>query len=370
MDVLFLSVSIGGGHMRAAEAVKEAILHRYPNSRALVVDALKYANPIVEKLIVGGYLNAVKNTPRIYEKLYQFSESTKNMRDFKKTFDKLPSFKIKGLINEFNPDVIVCTHPAALFMLSNYKRKHTLHIPSVALLTDFAVHTLWIHDYISAYIVAHEYMKQDMIKKGIPQEIIHPLGIPVSDSFLKRRDRRITLSEHGLEDIETLLIMGGSLGFGEISDIFKSLLSFEKDIQIIVITGRNIKLKVQLEKLALGSSKKVKILSYTNKVSDFMDAADFLITKPGGLTISEALVKELPMIIISPIPGQEERNAYFLINNGAAVRILDNNDINDVLLQLMDNPLRIRHMKEMSRHLARPEAGNAIVNLLKTLSRS
>lgn len=370
MDILILSVAVGGGHIKAGEAVKEVVEQKYPGSRILIVDSLKYVNPIVDKLVVGSYLNTVKNTPQIYGKLYEMSESTNNINDFSKTVNKFLSYRIKKLIHDFKPSVIVCTHPFPLQMVVNLKKKGKIHVPLSVIMTDFVVHPLWLHDDVDAYVVAHDYMKHEMTMKGIPAHTIYPYGIPISSSFLQKKDRNSILKEFRLDNKLTILVMGGTLGFGQIKDTFKSLVSSSKDLQIIAITGKNIKLKRQLENYSLYTNKKIKILSYTENVSELMDISDILITKPGGMTVSEALIKELPMFIISPIPGQETGNANFLVNNGAAIRLYPNYDIEDALYQIVDNPLRIKQMKEMSRYLAKPDASKDILSLLETLAKT
>ena len=368
MDILFLSVSIGEGHMKAAEAVKEIIDRKFPGSRTLIVDTFKYVNPIVDKLIIGSYLNAVKNTPRIYGMLYDMAESNGNISGFSRTVNKLLSFRIKNLINEFNPSIIVCTHPFPLQMLSDLKRDNRINVPIVSILTDFAAHSFWLHDNVDAYIVAHESMKRELVARGIPDEVVYTYGIPVSGSFLAKNDKATILNDFGLDRKLTVLIMGGSLGFGEIRDTFLSLANCKKDLQVIVITGKNHELKKRLEEYSQHIEKKAKILSYTNRVADFMDISDFIITKPGGMTVAEALVKRLPIFIISPIPGHEEKNAHFLINSGAAVRISCVDEIDSILFQVLENPLRMGHMKEMAGYLARPNAGEDVVRLLERLS--
>ena len=370
MDVLFLSVSAGGGHLKAAEAIKEKIEQVYPGSRTMIVDVFRHLNPVVDKLIIGSYLSTLKKTPNIYGKLYEISEAGDNISDLSNTVNKLLSFKIKKLINEFAPSIIVCTHPFPLQMVATLKSRGKISTPSVAVVTDYVAHPLWFHNCADAYVVAHQHIKYDMIERGVPEEIIYPYGIPVCSDFLYRRNRKDLLTEFGLQDKLTALIMGGSLGFGEIKNTFLSMLNSKKDLQIIVITGKNVKLKRQLEIYAQHKDKKVVLLSYTTRIPDLMDVADFIITKPGGMTVSEALVKELPMFIISPIPGQEERNALFLVNNGAAARIMDNGRTDSILSQIIDNPLRVRHMKEMSRYLARPNAAMDITGLLGRMTQN
>lgn len=366
MNVLFLSVSAGGGHVKAAEALREIIEEHHPGSRTLILDTLKYTNPMVDKLIVGGYLNTVRKTPQIYGMLYEMSESGENTHDFTKNVMRLLSYKIQLFIKEFKPDVIVCTHPFPLQMMSVLKKKKKLSIPVVAIMTDYVCHSFWLHECIDAYVTAHDTMKYQMIDRGILKETIFSYGIPVCRNFLKSRDRNSILEEFGLEDKTTFLVMGGSLGFGDIKGIFMSLLNNKTDLQIVAISGRNSKLKRQLEKYSEDSNKNVKILSFTNQVADLMQISDFIVTKPGGLTIAEALVKKLPMFLISPIPGQEEGNANFLVNSGVAARIMDSCDAEYVFHQIMDNPLRVRHMKEMAEYLAKPNSSEDIVKLLES----
>lgn len=367
MDVLFLSVAAGGGHSQVAEVLKETIEEKYPGSRTLVVDTIKYINPMIDKVFVGGYLNTVKNTPQIYGKLYDFMEWGENMHDFVKTVNKLLSYRIKSLIDRFKPSVIVCTHPFPLQMISNIKKTNKI-APVAGILTDFAAHAFWLHDNIDAYIIANDSIKFDMVKRGIPEEIIYSYGIPISKRFSQKKDRRALLEEMGLEDKLTFLIMGGSLGIGKLSKIFQTLLKSHRDMQIIALTGRNTRLKRQLEEYSSDSDKKIKIMGFTDRVPDIMDIADFLITKPGGITVSEALAKELPILIISPIPGHEEKNENFLINTGVAARIRADENIDNIFSQVIDNVLRTKHMKEMAKSIARPDSCDDTVNLLELLS--
>jgi processive 1,2-diacylglycerol beta-glucosyltransferase len=367
MKVLFLSVSTGGGHFKAAEAIREKIEEKYPGSKTLVIDTLKYVNPIIDKLVVGGYLSTLKKTPQIYGKLYTFTETGDNIYDFSKTVNKLLSFKIRKLIVEFDPSVIVCTHPFPLQMLSGLKKNQKVTVPTIAILTDYASHPFWLHSHIDAYVIAHSSMKFEMISRGIEESIIHPIGIPVTSDFLQKKEKKCILKELQLEEKTTVLIMGGSLGFGEVRDVFKALLCSKRSIQIIAITGSNSKLKKQLEKHANTTNNLVKIFSYTDKVADLMEVSDFIITKPGGITITEALVKSLPIIVTSPLPGVEERNSNFLLNNGAAVRLLENENIESVLNQIMDNPLRINQMKTMASQLAKPDSSKEIIKLIEKL---
>jgi processive 1,2-diacylglycerol beta-glucosyltransferase len=282
--------------------------------------------------------------------------------------NKLLSFRIKKLVNEFNPSVIVCTHLFPVQMLSNLKKKGKVSVPILAIITDYVVHPIWPHDCIDAYVLAHETLRAEALEKGFPDSIIHSLGIPISSRFLKKNERAIVLKELMLKDKFTILIMGGSLGYGKVSTVFQCLLNSSLDLQIIALTGHNSKLKKQLEKLSCCSDKSIKILSYTHRVADLMDISDLIVTKPGGLTVTESLAKKLPIVIVSPIPGQEERNATFLTNNGAAVRITEKDNMDIVLKNIIEDPLKMQEMRSNALVLAKPNSSRDIVELMHKLS--
>lgn len=367
MKVLFLSVETGGGHRKAAEAVAELILLRHPGSEIHILDTIKYASQIADKLITGSYLKALKLHPGLYGMLYRLSLCGGTAYTISKAINILLSARLEKLLQSFEPSVIVCTHPFPLQMVSHLKAVKKISAPIVEVITDYTPHPFCIQPGTDAYVVAHQYIKDAMIKKGIPGEIIHPLGIPVADRFKARKSRLEILKDLGLEDITTVLVMGGSLGFGEIGKIFGRLSEFDGKLQIIAVAGKNPSLRTRLERLSHKNPKKILILGYTNLVADLMDAADFIITKPGGITIAEALAKELPLLITSPIPGQEDENANFLINHGAALKIRKINDANNTIQQILKNPLRIRHLKEMARHLSKPDSSHDMVSLLEKL---
>ena len=367
MRVLILYVSVGTGHKKAAEALKESIERQSPDWKVDVLDALKYINPVIDKIVVSSYLGALKRSPKLYSMIYTASGTGTGIYDMSKAVNKLLSYKLKSLINEYKPSAIVCTHPFPMQMLSSLKSKNKLNIPTMAILTDYVVHSLWLDSGMDAFIVANDNMKSEMISRGIPDNIIFPYGIPVSPKFLTPTDKKGLLVKYGLEDKFTVLVMGGGMGFGNIEKTMASLLNCDVDIQIIAVTGTNQKLKFQLEEYASQSSKKVLILSYTERVNELMDISDLLITKPGGMTVSEALVKGLPIFIISPIPGQEEGNASFLIRSGVANKIDSFNNLVNILSQVTNDPSTLKIMRENSKELGKPHSAHDIAALLGKL---
>ncbi len=367
MKVLVLYVSIGAGHMKAAHALKESIEKKFNDWTVDVLDTLKYINPIIDKVVVSSYLSSLKKSPRLYKMLYTASGTGTGIYDISKVLNSLLAHRLKGIINDYEPSVIVCTHPFPMQMISSLKEKNCISIPSVAILTDYVVHSLWLDNGMDAFIVANEIMKVEMINRGIPSNIIFPYGIPVSPKFLTKVDKTTLLSELGLNNKFTVLVMGGGMGFGNIDKTITSLLDCEIDLQIIAVTGTNKKLKSQLEESANKFSKKLLILSYTDRINEFMDISDLLITKPGGMTVSEALVKGLPIFIISPIPGQEEGNASFLIGNGAANIIDNSSQLVQVLSEITNNPSTLSTMSQNSKFLGKPNSADDIAELLDKL---
>lgn len=366
MNILFLTVSVGGGHSKTAEIIKDYIESNYPDSKTQIIDAYKYVSPILDKLVIGSYLKTLKINPKVWGKIYNLAEKDDNTNEIMQKINKILSYKIKRFIREFKPDILVCTHPFPLQMVCEMKKKETFNIPIVNIITDYATHSFWVNENVDAYIVAHESLVFEMLERGVPKEKIFPFGLPISEKFLLKNERPQLLKYYNLKDKPTFLIMGGSLGMGKIKKLFIKLLGSNLDFQIIIVCGRNIKLKKQLEKIYHLSSlnKKAIILGFTNKVHELMSISDWIITKPGGLTVTEAILTKLPIVIISPIPGQEEKNTDYLLNNGIGIKLENINHFEKIYHQYLCNPLRIKQIKEMSEYLSKPRSTEDIANFL------
>lgn len=235
-------------------------------------------------------------------------------------------------------------------------------------MTDYASHKFWEikHEYVNMYFVANNEMKFSLINSGIDENKIHVTGIPVEPSFTKEYNKKEIYDFFGLSpDKQTVLIFGGGqFGMSNIKHFFDSLLQVRKDIQIVAIAGKSSKTQKQFEKLAKNSDKKVVVLGYTTHVPELMQISDFIISKPGGLTTTEILVSQVPFIIINPVPGQEEENANFLTNNGAAVRIWDSSKALPFIEQFINDDFRIENMKIMQKHIAKPNSTRDIVEII------
>lgn len=365
MKILALTVSAGNGHNKAAESIRDYFSSNYDNINVEIFDTLKYINPILDKLVMGSYLKSVKATPYLYGKLYEYADSEDTVSHFSGFVNDILSVKLKGLINRKKPDLVYCTHPFPIEMLSILKRKHKVAIPVVAILTDYDPHAFWFYNHIDAYVVPHEDFIPIVREKGIPKSSIYPLGIPVSNKFLKPVDKESVLKDLGFsKDKITLLLMGGGLGIGNITEIYKEICFSSLDLQVIVCCGNNYKLKEQLDSLKSRTLKNSVILGYIENVHELMSISDILITKPGGLTISESLIKNLPIIITSTIPGQEERNADYIINSGMAAKVKEASELTILISQLIQSKLRLTHMRDMANEKSKPNSTKNICELM------
>lgn len=389
--VLIMTASTGGGHNRAAKAIVEEIEKRtYKNEKieCKIIDSFKLVNQAIDKVISEGYEMSAKYTPTAYGKMYKLSDMKFfSTNEFKNNpLSIVMARKFKKMIAEEQPDLIIGTHAFPLVALSKLKKgargeeldegfdefvaKSQEEIysfpPLISVLTDYTAHSTYLQDEIDFYICGDEYVKELLIEDGIPEEKIKPFGIPVEKSFMESRPREEVLLELGLNpEKKTVLLMGGSFGAGNIKGTLDSLAEIDRDFQILVITGRNSSLKKNLEERVkeYNSNINIKILGFTNIMNDILAAIDILVTKPGGLTTTEALIKDVPMVIPYFIPGQEGENLDFLTNCGVAIRTTKKFSIRSVIKVLIDNPERLDRMKENIKLIRKANASENIAKL-------
>lgn len=388
--VLIMSASTGGGHNRAARAIKEELENKTLNNEPIeceIIDSLKLVNNTMDKVISRGYEKSAIYTPKAYGSVYRLSESSLvSKNEFKDNFlTSLMAKKFRKLLKKSRPDLIIGTHPFPMIALSTLKKstsdisslnlsdafhKHYKDIsvpPMISVLTDYTTHSTWIQNEIDYYIVGHEYVKELLVFEGVNPNKVKAFGIPVEKSFLSHRDKEAVLSEFGLSPNKlTVLLMGGSFGAGNIKATLDELISINRDFQIIVITGRNESLREKLEKnLALHHhDKDIVVLGFTNKMNDLLASVDVLVSKPGGLTTTESLLKNLPMIVPYYIPGQEEENLDFLTNCGAALRTTKKYSLPVLLKVLIDDSSRLDMLKKNIKSIRKFNSAQNIANLV------
>lgn len=372
--VLIMSASTGGGHNKAANAIKNTLENN--NIECEIIDSLKLVNSTMDRVISKGYEKSAMYTPKAYGKVYKLSDINLISRnEFKgNPLAKIMAYKFKKLLRKKSPDLIIGTHPFPMIALSDLKKhsvenRTSVNIPPlISLLTDYTTHSTWIQNEIDYYIVANEFVKELLIYEGVNSYKIKPFGIPVESSFFENREKSIVFEELELNPNKfTILLMGGSFGAGSIKEALEDLLNIDNDFQIIVITGKNEHLKEKLQKINTFNHKKVCVLGYTNNMNDLLSHVDLLISKPGGLTITEALIKNTPMVIPYCIPGQEEENLDFLTNSGVALRTTKKFTLGVIVKFLINNLDRLNLMRENINYIKKANSTSDILSLVNEI---
>jgi processive 1,2-diacylglycerol beta-glucosyltransferase len=276
--------------------------------------------------------------------------------------------KLQRLLETTRPDVIVCTQAYPCGVVADFKKHHGVRIPLVGVLTDYAPHLYWFHDTVDIYVVPSESVKQRFVTRGVSADRVQVLGIPIDLQFLQPSDRDATARQFGLDPTAPIiLIMGGGGGFGQLREIISSLDHLPYGCQLVVLTGTNRSLLAWLQRQRFRH--RMVALGYTQDVSKLMDLAMLLVSKPGGLTASEALAKHVPLVIVNPIPGQEAYNARFLLSQGAAVQAGSATTVRQTVRDLFDNPEQLETLRRRSAELAHPNAALDVASLVMRLAR-
>lgn len=369
--ILIFYGSYGGGHLSAARNIKDHIEANYPESEILLVDCIEYINKILNKVTTKAYSDLSKNARWIWKQIYYGAESG-NLAKISNSINSVMSIKLNKLIQDFQPNLIISTHPFSSQMCAILKKKNKFSSKLATVMTDYAPHNEWLvsHEFVDYYFVAHDGMKEELISRGVDKNKISVTGIPLSNRFLLHYDKRKILEEYNLStDKKTILFFaGGEYGFGKDKtfNMLKSIIDNFPYLQVIAIAGRNIKMKQRFDELVCetNSSNQVKILSFTNQVPELMSVSDLVITKPGGLTTTESLASGLPLILIDPLPGQEEENAKFIEKNNAGLWIKKDDNIENILVNIFNDPNSLYHMKVNARLIAKRNSTKDICKIL------
>jgi processive 1,2-diacylglycerol beta-glucosyltransferase len=363
--VLVLSASAGAGHLRAAEAVMKAFVELGAAGEVQHIDALEYTNKVFRTLYSKAYIELVNTAPDVLGWFYdQLDRPWKNERR-RLALNKLNTRPFIKMLEEYQPDIAVCTHFLPAEIISWLKAKRRLHCRQAIVVTDFDVHAMWLCHHFEQYFVALDETREHLNVLGIPGDKITVSGIPIDPVFTEPKDQRQMRIKHGLEpDRTTILVSAGGFGVGPIEKVMTLLLSMRHPVQIVAICGRSEELRKKIARLANrrgphGAS--LAVVGYTTEMDEYMAAADLAVGKPGGLTTSEALARGLVMVVVNPIPGQESRNADYLLEHGAAIKANNLATLGFKMQQLLSQPARLKELKENARKIGRPRAAFDIV---------
>ena len=353
--ILIFSASFGGGHRSAAEALLRYYRAHYADTiEVRMVDFFEEFMPSINVLAKFGYQQSVQFFPALYGNFYDVS----NKLPTNPVVHELRTMgfaRAAAYIGEYRPDAVISTFPIAGGVVSDIKADRPLIAGTV--ITDYGVHRAWLHPATDFYFCACKEVREDLVVRGIPWDRTVVSGIPVAEKFAATFDRGPLRRELGLADRFTALLTAAAGLPGDLRDIAQQLAGW--GIQVAAVTGHNARLKRRLDSLSRKADL-VKVFGYTNDMHKMMRAADVLVGKAGGLTVSEALSVGLPLIIYNPVPGQELYNVDFLVNFGAGLLARDEDDVVEKVRFLSTHPERLAQMAVNAGTLGKPEAAQTI----------
>lgn len=353
--ILIITGNYGEGHKQAANALYKAIQLRRLNYEPIVIDFMEVTHPILNPISHYIFINGIKMFPSIYGFFYRKTRAANSMSEILNKINNFGVGRLLKTIKDADPSVIVSTFPLAAGAVSRLKEHGYIDVPTVTVITDHTYHSSWIHDNTDRYIISSEYVKEDLQSLGVPKEKIAVTGIPIRPEFCQNLSVDPLRNKHGINpSIPVVLIMGGGVGIiGDGSTTVRALEELEEKVQIIVVCGYNDKLKKQLSKELRNSKHKVILLGHVDYIHELMAISDMLITKPGGLTTSEAVASQLPMLLFKPLPGQEQDNAKLLTDLGVAFQAKNTKEMIEVLSFSLFKPGILNKMKNNGKKIHR-----------------
>lgn len=362
--ILIASASAGNGHVKAAEAMEVAFRRLAPDAEIVNIDVFKpeYSTPGMGRLYGQGYIRMANKAPTALGIMYDRTD-----RPWGEHGRKVGFRKLKRFISDFQPDLVVSTHFIPSEVVSHLLCTGKINAVSAIVVTDFDAHAMWFSRHYDRYFVALGETREYLRKHGIDASRISVTGIPINPVFAEPKDKLAMRAKYGLDaDRPAILLSAGGFGVGPMQDILEALKEVEHPIQVLALCGKNAELKERIEAMASTAPATLKLLpiGYTDKMDEYMTAADIVLGKPGGLTTSEGLAKELAFVIVNPIPGQEERNSDHLLEEGVAVRSNELTTLAYKLNQLLGDPARLASMQRNAARLGHPGSACEIASIL------
>ena len=368
MKILITYVPAGSGHQRAAEALFFPLQGKGKPVEPVLVDAIQWADPFFRWCFGRGYLGMIQNAPLLWGISYHltdlklFSRSVQVLHHLSNAWH---AAALEKLFLESKADWIIGTHFLPMEVAGSLKARGRLSARLMTVITDYRPHTLWIAPGIDEYAVGSESTRQELIRRGVPEQRIRVLGIPVDPKFSQPLDRSALIQRLGLEAGRfTILVGSGGAGTGPIVPLVQLLAGIQESIQLMIVAGQNETLFRNLERMRPQVRHPMKTFGFINNMEELMGASDLMVSKPGGLTCAEAMVKGLPLILTEPIPGQESRNAQFLAREKAALLASRLEEIPGLIQNLIRDPESLRQLGERARQLGQPDAADRIARLV------
>jgi processive 1,2-diacylglycerol beta-glucosyltransferase len=363
--ILVLSASVGAGHLRAAEAVELALRETRPDAVVRNLDVLQLTNGAFRRLYARSYLNLVNKAPHLLGHFYDLLDrpSKSGKSDWLRlAFEKLNLRRLIRLFEREKWDLVINTHFLPAEILASLRKTGRVRTPQVTATTDFETHRLWVNQPCDHYFTATEEGAQYLRYWGVPAGDVTITGIPIHPVFTTAKDRAALRRKFHLDpDRPVLLQLAGGFGVGPIETLYRALLDIEPPAQIVVVAGKNEKVRQELQRVPVPVRHFAQVIGFTTEIDEYMKAADLVVSKPGGLTTSETLACGAVMVVVNPIPGQETRNSDYLLENGAAVKVNTAGTLAWKVSALLKDPERLARLRANVARIARPRAAYDVV---------
>src|SRR3989475_8390736 len=360
MRILIATVTAGAGHLQAATALEEAWRATRPTDVVEKVDLLDYVSRLQRRVYVQGYVKLVEHAPELWGMVFKKPATPKLLREvarFPRGFAERTTKRFVKYLKAFQPDAVICTHCLPVEIMAHLERKGFNPL-TVCVVTDFEAHALWMEQAVDLYCVAAEETKSSLVARGARVENVVVTGIPIAPKFSILPNPRAVRKNYGLrDDLPVLLVLGGGFGMGPVARILAALDKIERDFQTLVVAGSNEKLRRDLA--CADYRHPTRVLGFATNMHELMAVADLIVTKPGGLTSSEALAMGKPLFILNPIPGQEAATSVFLLERGAAAKVNRIEDLPFRLEQLLGSK-KLKEMARAARELGHPNAAQEV----------
>ncbi|HWB54127.1 MAG TPA: glycosyltransferase [Tepidisphaeraceae bacterium] len=358
--IVILSASVGAGHIRAAQAIESALGQVLPNATIAHVDVLQFTNRVFRRVYSQGYFKAVATAPKFVGFLYDALDhpytgtAGETMR---LGMERANFLRLTRFLTSNQWDLAINTHFLPAGLIAWMRRKELVNFPHLTVTTDFDVHGLWITHPCEGYFVATEEGKNTLVSADVDSNDVVVSGIPIDPVFAEPKDLIESRRKHGLAtDRPMVFQMAGGFGIGSVERIYRAICDIRKPLQICVVAGKNESAAERLRKINIPERHQARIIGFTTEIDEFLAAADVIVSKPGGLTTSESLARGCPMVIAEPIPGQEDRNSDFLLENGCGIKANSIATLGHKLESLLSNPVRLRTMRAAATNQGRPSA--------------
>ncbi|QSH41461.1 hypothetical protein P0136_07920 [Lentisphaerota bacterium ZTH] len=367
--LLILSGPMGNGHIRAAGALEACAVEKYPDIKVTNINVKKYMPLIYKKIFHDLYLYFANNCPFAWSFIYYKTDKPYPETWFGRTlawWRKLITRRMMREILRLQPDYIICTHFLPAEILDDYKHKHNFKTPVSVIVTDFSLHWVYVNKVLEHYFVNCTEVKNLLLDRGVAERHVHITGCPVYPEFTRdySDDETEKLREkHGInKDMPMFLVMMGGNGVGNLGRLCRILLDRFSDYGVIAMAGTNPKKLQILKNIQKEYPGRVFPIPFTDEVAQYLAMSQIVVTKPGGIATSECIAMKKPMIIINPIPGQEERNVDYLIERSIITKAHDESSLK--YREVLSPPERMKYVAKQLEYISQPQAGYDILDIV------